>query len=51
MMSNRLTESSVFMIYASLPLVVVLDVRFNVNDANKKEEMRAKKPVTMQLFC
>jgi len=50
-MSNRLTEASVFMVYASLPLVVVLDVRFNINDPTKKEEVRAKKPVKMQLFC
>jgi len=51
LMSNRLTEASVFMVYASLPLVVVLDVRFNINDPTKKEEVRAKKPVKMQLFC
>jgi hypothetical protein len=44
MMSNRLTEASVFMVYSHLPLVVVLDVRFNINDPSKKEEARARKP-------
>jgi hypothetical protein len=29
----------------------VLDVRFNVNDAVKKEQIRGRKPEKLQLFC
>lgn len=51
MMTNRLTEDSVHMVYASLPTLEVLDVRFNINDQAKKEALREKKPEKLQLFC
>lgn len=51
LMSNRVTEDAVYFIYESIKRLEVLDVRFNVNDAVKKEQIRGMKPEKLQLFC
>lgn len=50
-MSNRVNEDSVYFIYEKIKGLEVLDVRFNVNDAVKKEQIRGMKPEKLQLFC
>lgn len=50
-MSNRVTEKRVPEMYEALEKLEVLDLRFNINDAAIKENLKANKPSKLQLFC
>jgi hypothetical protein len=51
LMSNRVTYGIVLLAFQALPKLEVLDVRFNINDAGKKDYLRSIKPEKLQLFC
>ena len=51
MMANRVTADEVYRMFQQLKCLEVLDVRFNVQEQDKKDAMRANKPEKLHFFC